>query len=172
MSGVDFERFRQNFADIVENLVGRRIDYTKMYPAVVVAQNSDGTLQVIADDPKIRGNGHNNIALRNGLPGTSVTVQQGSRVRLGFEEGKPNLPYAALWDRNAAFDEINLGQSTEFVALANLVKAELDAMASTFDAHIHITTATVGTGPPGVISPTTTPQSPIGDVAATKVKAE
>ena len=59
------------------------------------------------------------------------------------------------------------------MALSNLVKDELDAMASTFDAHIHITTATVGaTAVPGVIAPTTTPQGPIGDVAATKVKAE
>lgn len=72
---------------------------------------------------------------------------------------------------------------SDFVALASLVKAELDAIKSTLDAmktahdgHIHVTTATVGTGGPvGVISPTVTtfptPSTP-GDVGSTTVKTE
>ncbi len=175
MSALTFERWRQDFANIVENLVGRQIDYTKIYPSVVVAQNADGTLQLLADNPKVRGTGHNNIRIRHGLPGVSVEVSAGARVRLGFENGKPGEPYASLWDTDAAFVTIHLGDSanTEFVALSNLVKDELDAMASTFDEHIHATTATVeATAVVGIISPTTTPMSPIGDVAAEKVKAE
>lgn len=168
MSAVDFERWRQNFADIIENLVGRRIDYSRLYPAEVVKQNADGTLQLLADSPKIRGTGHNNVRIRHGLPGVSVEVAQGARVRIGFENGSPSDPFASLWDTDAAFITINLGlaSNTEFVALANLVKDELDAMRTQHNAHLH---ATAALGPPVI---PTVPMLPIGDVAATKVKAE
>lgn len=86
--------------------------------------------------------------------------------------------------------EIHLAaeNADQFVALAqkvldelNQVKADLDAVKTTFDSHMHITTATVGLAPPvgsiGVIGPAsaagsviTTPHTP-QSVAAEKVKA-
>lgn len=81
--------------------------------------------------------------------------------------------------------EIHLGsdEATDYIALADLVKTEISALRDTvnslvtaYNAHIHITTATVGASPtPGIISPTTstaTPPAAVGDVAATKVKAD
>lgn len=80
-------------------------------------------------------------------------------------------------------DEVNLYEknAADFVALAQLVLDELEAakvdraaMKTAFDGHIHVTTATVDAGSPGVIAapaagfPTPTDPNP---VAADKVKA-
>ncbi len=116
MSAVDFERWRQQFADMIENLVGRRIDYSQLYPAAVVSQNSDGTLQVIPDSPKIQGTGMNNVRIRHGLPGTAVVVSQGARVRIGFENGDPSQPFAGLWDTDAAFVTITFAGGVQALA--------------------------------------------------------
>ena len=71
---------------------------------------------------------------------------------------------------------VNLGSQNpaDAMALAALTKAEIDAlrsavdtMATIFSAHTHITTATVSTGPPGVLAtPATGQVSPpvVGDV--------
>jgi len=80
---------------------------------------------------------------------------------------------------------IEIGSSSgakQYVALGTDTKAEIsalrdavDAIVTAYNAHIHITTATVSAGPPGVIAPTTssaTPPPVVGDVASTKVKAE
>lgn len=76
--------------------------------------------------------------------------------------------------RVVAGDPVQLGDETadKFVALANLVKDRLDSIQQTFDAHIHTTTATVGLGGPGVISPPTSPIGALADVAAEKVTAK
>lgn len=70
---------------------------------------------------------------------------------------------------------VHLGADSgaEFVALAQKVLNELNAIRTKFDAHIHTTTATIGLGPTlGVIAvPTSTFGGPAGSVAATKVKA-
>lgn len=71
-------------------------------------------------------------------------------------------------------DVVNLGAkaAADFVALAADVKARLDTIQSTFDAHTHVTTATIGaSGTPGVISPPSSPIGALASVAATKVKA-
>lgn len=69
--------------------------------------------------------------------------------------------------------EVHLGAATasDFVALAALVKARLDAIQTKFDAHIHTTTATVGLAGPAVVSPPTSPIGALAAVAAAKVKA-
>lgn len=62
--------------------------------------------------------------------------------------------------------EIKLGQgATDFVALASLVKAELDKIQAIFDAHSH----------PSAVGPTGPPASPIGSISpikSNKVKSE
>lgn len=72
--------------------------------------------------------------------------------------------------------------ASDALALASLVKNELDlvkidlvAFKTVFDAHTHVTTATVSTGPPGVLqapsSGVPVPHTP-GAVKSTKIKAE
>jgi hypothetical protein len=70
--------------------------------------------------------------------------------------------------------EIHLGAkiATDALALASLVKARLDTIQAAFDAHIHVTTATVGaTAIPGVISPTAAPIGPLADTGSAVVKS-
>lgn len=81
-----------------------------------------------------------------------------------------------------ASDQVDLGQAADFVALAQdvlnelqAVKTDLDAVKATFDAHVHITTATVGaSATPGVLAPPAAsippPHTP-ASVAAQHVKA-
>lgn len=81
--------------------------------------------------------------------------------------------------------EVHLASNepADYVALAQLVKDEISALRDTvnslvtaYNAHIHVTTATVGASPtPGIISATTstaTAPAAVGDVAAEKVKAD
>jgi hypothetical protein len=72
--------------------------------------------------------------------------------------------------------------SKQFVALDTKTKTEISALRNTVDAlitaynaHIHVTTATISAGPVGVLSPTAssaTPPAAVGDVGSTKVKAQ
>lgn len=64
-------------------------------------------------------------------------------------------------------DDVRLGSSaaSQFVALANLVKSELESIKTAFDMHQHVETG-------GTTNAPSMPLPPIGDVAAGKVKAE
>lgn len=74
------------------------------------------------------------------------------------------------------------GAAKQAAALAADTKAEIDALRSTVDslvtaynAHTHITTATVSAGAPGVLNPTLstgTPPAVVNDVGSTKVEVE
>lgn len=81
-----------------ERLLGRltrRVDYLGLYPARVVAQRADGTLDLVPDSPR--------AAPCQGVPyrtlrGLSVEVSAGARVLLGYEGGDPSRPYALAWE--------------------------------------------------------------------------
>jgi hypothetical protein len=94
----------------------------------------------------------------------TVEVPAGERVLLAFDGGDPAKPHAMLWHEGQV-TKVRIG-GEEPVALASLVSARLDLLQQTFDAHIHITTATVGLGPPGTIAPPTTPVGPLEPVAS------
>ena len=80
-----------------------------------------------------------------------------------------------------AGDKADIAAASDFVALSTptddavaALQQKLDAFIATFNAHIHVTTATVGTGPVGVIAPTTTTETPVGaqgSVAAADTRA-
>ena len=82
----------------LERLLGRltrRVDYTALWPARVVAQRGDGTLDLVPDSPR--------VAPCQGVPyrtlrGLSVEVSAGARVLLGYEGGEPSRPYALAWE--------------------------------------------------------------------------
>jgi len=67
--------------------------YQRLWPAVVEAQNADGSVDVVVGGTW----GETSVPLRHGLPGVSVLVQQGQQVLLGYEAGRASQPYAALW---------------------------------------------------------------------------
>lgn len=110
--------------------------YLAWYPAAVAAVHSDGTLDVIPDEPTMRGAGHrvryiSGTAAGYGLP------RVGDRVLLFFAGGDPAQPTAIGTDATAV----------EALALAAPTKAALDALAQAMATHVHPTAAL---GPPSV----------------------
>jgi hypothetical protein len=91
----------------------REVDFSRKYSGRVVSQ-SGNTLQVIPDDPKLKGKGVgtglDKVAIRTGFPG-EVKVPAGARVMIGFDGGDPDKPYAEGWD-GTTYDEIRLGNGT------------------------------------------------------------
>lgn len=86
----------------IERLLGRltrRVDYTALWPARVVAQQGNGSLDLVPDSPR--------VAPCQGVPyrtlrGLSVDVPAGARVLLGYEGGDPAQPYALAWELGSA----------------------------------------------------------------------
>lgn len=95
-------RVAEDIAAIIDQQTGTKIDFSRMYPARVVGQNGDGSLELIPDATVIRGNGLSAVPLRIGIPGISVRVPPGGRVNLFFENGDPKTPAAALWPDGSA----------------------------------------------------------------------
>lgn len=133
------------------------IDYFTLYDAKITAQSGDGkTVDLEPGDTRLPSMG--GVPLRNGVAGTVCKVVPGAFVRLGWDRGNPSMPYACLWQGGETVTEISidatlikLAGGSQFVALANLVAAELTK----------IQTAITGVG--GSYTP--------GSVTATKVKA-
>lgn len=87
------DRFTAAVAGIAERTI--RPLYLGRWPARVVAQHDDGTLDVVPDDTRVvvpRG-----IPYRS-LPGVRLVVVAGARVTVVFEQGDPARPVADLWD--------------------------------------------------------------------------
>lgn len=74
----------------------RNTDYFATYPAEVVLQRADGTLDVIPDYPGLPP--MTSIPIRVPVPGSKLHVKPGSRVRILFEEGDPRKYAADLFD--------------------------------------------------------------------------
>lgn len=73
----------------------RRVDYTALWPARVVAQRADGTLDLHPDSARVAP--CQSVPYRT-LRGLSVDVAAGARVLLGYEGGDPARPYALAWE--------------------------------------------------------------------------
>lgn len=153
------------------NGIRQEASYARMWPADVVSQHSDGTLELKPLDSEISGFGLDNVPIRYGIPGTKATVSSGTRVRVGFDGGDPSRPFAALWD-SGSVTLLTLGDGTsDFVALANQVLTQLNAIQTWANSHTHPVPG-VTTGPGATTSSvTSSPLSPPSSVAATKVKA-
>jgi hypothetical protein len=89
--------------------------YLGTYAATVQAQHADDTLDLLPDDERVRGNGLTNVPIRHGLPGVRVRVVVGSRLSLGFENGDPRRPFAALWEPGA-IELISFNGGTQRIA--------------------------------------------------------
>jgi hypothetical protein len=151
---MQLDRLKEALVGVVESilveLADRRVDYRALYPGKVVKQASDGTLEVRPDDERL-GSSITKVPIRTPAPDIVITVQPGARVLVGFEAGKPSEPYASLW-QSGAIVSIAIGGDTDAPALASKV----DALEAAYNAHIHVTTATIGASATvGVLSPTT-----------------
>lgn len=99
-------------ADALEAVISRvmrRVDYHALYPARVVAQNADGSLDLVPDSERVPS--CQRVPVRT-LRGLSVEVAAGARVLLGYEAGDPALPVALLWEPgDATVVRVNGGDS-------------------------------------------------------------
>lgn len=77
--------------------VMRDVTYHKHYTATVQLQAGD-TVDLLPDDPAIRGNGLSGVPIMYGLPGVKATVAPGTKMTLFFENGDPSKPRAAMWE--------------------------------------------------------------------------
>jgi len=101
--------------EAIEAIVGRitaRVDYHALYPARVLQQRADGTLDLVPDSMRVPS--CQRVPYRT-LRGLSVEVSAGARVLLGYEEGDPSKPYAALWELGDA-DVVRVNGGTSRVA--------------------------------------------------------
>jgi len=158
-------RLRQALEALVRRIVAPT-DFDVLRPAKVVGQNLDNTLELVPDDPSFPG--LSKVPIRNGLPGTKVTVPNGERVLFGFEGRDPRAPYAALWSSSTTLTMVEVGASPSPVALAPLVDDFFESLVNWLGTHVH-TGVTVGGGTSG--TPAAPPPTPTS-VAAQKFKVE
>jgi hypothetical protein len=176
----DLDRIKGPLARLIR-WVMRDATYARRYPATVLGQNgATGRLDLRADDPDIRGTGTSGVPIRHGFPGASVTVPTGARVLLAFEENDPRKPIAMLWERETDFVMVNVGAlhvtptgvdvgaGANFVALANLVLAELNAQRTWASTHTH---SGVTAGAAVTLIPAVPPPA-VGAVASSNLKAD
>lgn len=84
------------------------IVYREAHGAKIIKQNDDGTLEIVADDPRLGG--LSSVPIRSGIPGAKLTLDAAKinagteRVRLAFEGGSPSKPYAFGFDEDRLTD--------------------------------------------------------------------
>lgn len=100
---------------IILKVVGKRLDYSALYPSTVVSQAANGNVEIKCDDSRIAGRGLTAIPIKHGIPGMTVEVQRGARVLLGFEAQDPGRPYVALWE-SGSVTKLTLPNGTSAVA--------------------------------------------------------
>jgi hypothetical protein len=91
------DRLLGTFGALVERILDR-LGYTfgALYPARIVHDHGNGLVDVVPDDAVI--DGQQQVPLRMGAPGQTVTVPSGARLRMGFDVRDPSRPFAGLWE--------------------------------------------------------------------------
>lgn len=120
------DRLTAAIAAIVRHLTAH-VDYHALYPAKVVSQNSDGTLELQPDGDVMPG--LSKVPIRLGLPGVTVKVKKDARVLVGFESGDSAAPVATLWEVDG-LDEITVTAATKATVKAETVNVEASGTAN------------------------------------------
>lgn len=77
--------------------VMRDVTYHQSYPATIEALHSDGTVDALPEDERMRGDGMSRIPIRAGMAETIVEPAIGARCLVAFEGGNPRRPFVAEW---------------------------------------------------------------------------
>jgi hypothetical protein len=95
---VSLDRLKKAFDEAVAS-VFPEIDYQALYTFQVVKQNGDGTLELqpVGRSATLKLPSKSNVPIRYGVPGAKITVGTDSQVLLGWRDGDPQQPFAALW---------------------------------------------------------------------------
>ena len=154
----------------------------QLWPCQFVLQRGDNTMDLLQDDPAIRGaGGMQHVPLQFGLPGVRIKAAGRSRGLMGWAGGDPARPIAGLWDWGTPVDEMSVEVQKELrlgaddaddgvVVDSKLQSALLDAL------DIAILAALDGDGGAAALGAlktalSTAPPTGEWDVAAAKVKA-
>lgn len=123
---MSLDRVKEGLAAFVRQVMAG-VDYHALYSATLQAASSDGFVEVLPDDERIRGTGLQKVPLKHGLPGVVVKVASGSRVLLGFENGDPTRPFAALWDPGSVIEIVFDGGTQSIARMNDTVKVTVPA---------------------------------------------
>jgi hypothetical protein len=168
------DRIKRALERFVE-LVTQRLDRCALYPARVVTQAADGTLEVQLDDA--RWPTMTKVPLRTCVPGATIKIASGTRVLVGWEAADPGKPYAALFESGTLLELVvavqtlmKLGENANnYVALANLVVDELNVLKAAISGAAVVPNDGGAAFKANILAALATWP---GSVAATKVKAE
>jgi hypothetical protein len=98
----DFDRLKKALERLLAPFL-TRLDYAAFYPATVVVQNGDGTLELKSAHPKLP---HlSKVAVRYGIPGVEAKLKTGGQVLVSFEAQDPSRPFCIVHDM-ASVDEL------------------------------------------------------------------
>lgn len=116
--------------DTIRSLVQQIVaplDLHAHYPAQVVGQNADGSLEIKPLHKRLGG--LSRVPIRYGVPGVQAKVRRGSLVLVGFEAGDERYPYATAFASDA-IDELTITASLGVkVVSPSVVCAPADAQA-------------------------------------------
>lgn len=93
------DRVKEAIGAYVRTLFAR-IDFFAGYWCRVVAQNADGSLELLPDDARIPG--HSNVPIRYPIPGMKLSVAPGARALLEFAAGDPSKPFVSAFESGTA----------------------------------------------------------------------
>ena len=116
-----------SLAKVIQNQVAH-IDYFTLYDAKVVSQSADGAMVDLQPGDQ-RLPGLSKVPLRLGLPGTVVKFAPGQYVRLGWDRGNPQMPYACLFQGGETLTSLEVGLSPDNVATKQDINAVLQYIA-------------------------------------------
>lgn len=91
------------------------LDLYARYPAQVVGQNADGSLELKPLHKRLGG--LSRVPIRYGVPGVRAKVRQGSLVLVGFEAGDERYPFATDFASDA-IDELTITASAKVIVKA------------------------------------------------------
>ena len=100
------DRFKSALEHIIRRIASK-YDYAIPWACKVVAQNSDGTLELVPDSPLLPG--LSNVPIRYGAPGMKATVGAGARVVVEFENADPGKHVVTAWDLSSPLVMLTLG---------------------------------------------------------------
>ncbi|MBI2388632.1 MAG: hypothetical protein HYV09_03360 [Deltaproteobacteria bacterium] len=95
------DRFKGSLVSIIRSVMSE-VDYHKPYPARVVVQDSDGTLQLKPDSDRIPG--LTGVPIRYGIPGVTARVPPGTRCIVEFENGDSRTPIVTAFEPGALIE--------------------------------------------------------------------
>jgi hypothetical protein len=107
------DRFAAVWLALINLFIGRKavktVDACALYWGVIV-KASGNKVDVRLDTDQIAS--PSNVPLYLGLPGSSVTLQGGERVLVGFRNGDPTQPYAIAFEFSASMLTVSVTAST------------------------------------------------------------